>query len=74
MRNACEKNYEMRVFVINLAKRKDRLEYMTRQLSAFVRVEAVDGSTVKDPPVNRFLFWCSKGYGVRPGEVGSAST
>ena len=60
----------MRVFVINLAKRKDRLEYMTRQLSAFVRVEAVDGSTVKDPPVNRFLFWCSKGYGVRPGEVG----
>lgn len=62
----------MRIFVINLAKRKDRLEHMTRQLSAFERVEAVDGATVRNPPVNRFLFWCSKGYGVKPGEIGCA--
>lgn len=62
----------MRIFVINLAKRKDRLEHMTRQLSAFERVEAVDGAAVRNPPVNRFLFWCSKGYGVKPGEIGCA--
>lgn len=60
----------MNVFVINLAKRKDRLEYMMRQLGAFERVEAVDGSKVKDPSVSRFRFWCSKGYGVKPGEIG----
>ena len=62
----------MRIFVINLNRRTDRLEHMTRQLLAFERVEAVDGAAVKDPPVNRFLFWCSKGYGVRPGEIGCA--
>ena len=62
----------MRIFVINLAKRKDRLEHMMRQLSAFERVEAMDGAVVRNPPVNRFLFWCSKGYGVKPGEIGCA--
>lgn len=62
----------MRIFVINLAKRKDRLEHMARQLSDFERVEAVDGAAVRNPPMNRFLFWCSKGYGVKPGEIGCA--
>lgn len=70
----------MRIFVINLERRKERLAYMDRQLrdlgAAYERVAAVDGKLMrreeKKAAVAMFRWWCVNGYRVRDGEIGCA--
>ena len=70
----------MKIFVINLARRPERMAFMERQFAslglAFERIEAVDGEAL--PPEERrkavsgFRWWCSQGYKARAGEIGCA--
>jgi glycosyl transferase family 25 len=70
----------MRVFVINLARRAERMATMARRLDAlgvkFERIEAVDGARLSDgerrKAANRFRWWCAKGSLPRAGEIGCA--
>ena len=70
----------MDIFVINLARRKERMSFMEKQFAslgiAFERIEAVDGETLsheeKRKTVSGFRWWCSQGYKVRAGEIGCA--
>lgn len=70
----------MRVFVINLARRHERMEFMRSQLSRlgvdFERVEAIDGAALPaseiERSVNRFRWHCAQGYRARNGEIGCA--
>ena len=70
----------MKIFVINLARRPERMAFMERQFAslgiAFERIEAVDGeklsSNERRKAVSGFRWWCSQGYKVRAGEIGCA--
>lgn len=70
----------MKVFVINLDRRKERMTYMKRQLLdlgvAFERICAVDGKLMshreKKAAVRVFKWWCVNGYLPRDGEIGCA--
>lgn len=70
----------MKVYLINLARRVERLAYMKSQFVAanipFERIDAVDGKMITrdDRPklVNEFRWWCVHGYIARSGEVGCA--
>lgn len=70
----------MKIFVINLARRPERMAFMERQFASlglsFERVEAIDGESMpddeRDKAVNGFRWWCSQGYKARTGEIGCA--
>lgn len=70
----------MKTFLINLDKNPERLAAMTSQLEklgvVFERVRAVYGKDLSDEEkrraVNRFRWWCAKGYRIRDGEIGCA--
>lgn len=70
----------MNVYVINLARRKERLSFMERQFASLrldvERVDGVDGDRLpkeeRTKAVNGFRWWCSQGYTARAGEVGCA--
>lgn len=70
----------MKIFVINLARRKERMSFMERQFAsfgiAFERIEAVDGEKLsgeeRRKAVDGFRWWCSRGYRWRAGEIGCA--
>ena len=70
----------MRVFVINLARRRERMEFMRSQFHRlnvdFERVEAIDGAALPaseiERSVNRFRWHCAQGYRARNGEIGCA--
>ena len=70
----------MRVFVINLARRRERMEFMRSQFHRlnvdFERVEAIDGAALPaseiERSVNRFRWHCVQGYRARNGEIGCA--
>ena len=70
----------MRVFVINLARRHERMEFMRSQFHRlnvdFERVEAIDGAALPaseiERSVNRFRWHCVQGYRARNGEIGCA--
>ena len=70
----------MKIFLINLDKNPERLAASKAQLDAlgveFERVRAVYGRDLTDiekrHAVNRFRWWCAKGYRVRDGEIGCA--
>ena len=77
---SCEGFGGMRIFVINLERRKERLAYMERQLrdlgAVYERVDAVDGKLMcqgeKKAVVSWFRWWCVNGYCARDGEIGCA--
>ena len=68
----------MKIFVVNLARRPERMAFMERQFAslgiAFERIEAVDGERLSSEErrkvVDGFRWWCSKGYKARVGEIG----
>lgn len=68
----------MKVFVINLARRPERMERIRRQLDAlgiaYERIDAVDGSRLttaeRRSAARAFRWWCAKGYLPRAGEIG----
>lgn len=70
----------MKMFVINLARRPERMAFMERQFAslglAVERIEAVDGEMLspeeKCKAVSGFRWWCAQGYRARAGEVGCA--
>lgn len=70
----------MKAFLINLDKNTERLAASRAQLDKlgveFERVRAVYGKELsaeeKRRAVNRFRWWCAKGYKVRDGEIGCA--
>ena len=70
----------MKIFLINLDKNPNRLAASKAQLDAlgveFERVRAVYGRDLTDiekrHAVNRFRWWCAKGYRPRDGEIGVA--
>lgn len=70
----------MKVFVINLDRRKERWTYMERQLRDlgidYERISAVDGRLMKEHEkkalVCAFRWWCINGYKPRDGEIGCA--
>ena len=70
----------MKVFVINLARRPERMRYIDGQLAnagvAYERVEAVDGACLSEAErksaANGFRWWCARGYMPRAGEIGCA--
>ena len=70
----------MKVYIINLARRPERMRFMQEQLdrtgAAYERVDAVDGDRLpkeeRTKAVNGFRWWCSQGYTARAGEVGCA--
>jgi len=70
----------MRVFVINLVRRAERMEFMRLQFSRlginFERMEAIDGAAMPareiEQSVNRFRWYCAQGYRARNGEIGCA--
>jgi len=70
----------MRLFVINLARRTERMAFMERQFAAvpldFERIDAVDGGKLspedRGRAVNDFRWWCAQGYKARVGEIGCA--
>lgn len=70
----------MRLFVINLARRKERMAFMERQFAslglAFERIDAVDGEMLSRAErrnvVANFRWWCAQGYRPRGGEIGCA--
>jgi len=71
---------EMTVFLINLAKDKDRLLSATAQLNRlsvpYERVEAVYAKEldegVREASVDRFRWWCAVGRPCYVGEIGCA--
>lgn len=70
----------MRLFVINLARRMERMAFMERQFAAvsldFERIDAIDGEKLSEEDrgmaVNDFRWWCAQGYKARAGEIGCA--
>ena len=70
----------MKIFMINLARRPERLEYMKHQMIsagiAFERIDAVDGMELtgeeRRKAIRAFRWWCVNGYAARPGEIGCA--
>lgn len=70
----------MRLFIINLARRTERMAFMERQFAAvplgFDRIDAVDGEKLspedRGMAVNDFRWWCAQGYKARAGEIGCA--
>lgn len=70
----------MKIFVINLARRKERMDFMEGQFASlglgFERVDAVDGELLpkeeRTKAVDGFRWWCSQGYRARAGEIGCA--
>lgn len=70
----------MKVFFINLDRRKERMAYMERQLRDldvdYERISAIDGRRMhkceKKAAVNAFRWWCVNGYKPRDGEIGCA--
>lgn len=70
----------MKIFVINLARRKERMAFMERQFASFglgfERIDAVDGVMLspeeRRKAVASFRWWCSRGYRARAGEIGCA--
>ena len=70
----------MKVFVINLARRPERMRYIAEQLAkaevAYERIDAVDGAALSKRELrrltNRFRWWCARGYMPRVGEIGCA--
>ena len=70
----------MRLFVINLARRTERMAFMERQFEAVSldveRIDAVDGAKLSSEDrrrsVNGFRWWCVQGYTARAGEIGCA--
>ena len=70
----------MKIFVINLARRTERMAFMERQFVslgiAFERIDGVDGERLtpeeRRKAVSGFRWWCSQGYKVRTGEIGCA--
>ena len=70
----------MKLYVINLARRKERMSFMERQFASLrldvERVDGVDGDRLpkeeRTKAVNGFRWWCSQGYTARAGEVGCA--
>ena len=70
----------MNVYVINLARRKERMAFMERQFAslglAFERIDAVDGERLtpveRQKAISGFRWWCAKGYKARAGEIGCA--
>lgn len=70
----------MKVYVINLARRPERMRYIAEQLAnvevAYERIDAVDGAALAKDDLqrlsNRFRWWCARGYMPRAGEIGCA--
>lgn len=70
----------MKVYVINLARRPERMRYMQEQLAkvgvAYERVDAVDGAQLSrlecKSLARHFRWWCARGYMPRAGEIGCA--
>lgn len=70
----------MKVYVINLARRPERMRYMQEQLAkagvAYERVDAVDGARLSRSEckslARHFRWWCARGYMPRAGEIGCA--
>ena len=70
----------MKIFVINLARRPERMAFMERQFAslglAFERIDAVDGERLtpveRHKAISGFRWWCAKGYKARAGEIGCA--
>ncbi len=70
----------MKVFVVNLARDTERMADKSAELGrlgvAFERFEAVSGrdlpSAEKNAAVDRFRWWCARGYRVTDGEIGCA--
>lgn len=70
----------MRLFIINLARRMERMAFMKRQFAAaaldFERIDAIDGEKLsledQGRMVNGFRWWCAQGYKARAGEIGCA--
>ena len=70
----------MKIYVINLARRPERMRYMQEQLAkagvAYKRVDAVDGARLSESEckslARRFRWWCARGYMPRAGEIGCA--
>ena len=70
----------MKVFVINLARRPERMRFIAEQLAnvevAYERIDAVDGAALAKDDLqrlsNRFRWWCARGYMPRAGEIGCA--
>ena len=70
----------MKIYVINLARRPERMRYMQEQLAkvgvAYERVDAVDGARLSGSEckslARRFRWWCARGYMPRAGEIGCA--
>ena len=77
---ALQETAQMKLFVINLARRKERMSFMEKQFASlglsFERIDSVDGEALS--PENRrkavsgFRWWCSQGYKARAGEIGCA--
>lgn len=72
----------MNIIVINLDRNVERMRKLSRQLERFGlswrRFPAVDGKTLtvqeKRKLVNRFRWWCTKGYAIRDGEIGCTAS
>ncbi len=70
----------MKLCVINLARRRERMSFMERQFAllglGFERVDAIDGELLPEEErgkaVDGFRWWCSQGYRARAGEIGCA--
>ncbi len=68
----------MKVYLINLACNKDRLEAATKQINSlgveFERFEAVYGKDLSEEEkkqyVNHFRWWCAVGYHILDGQIG----
>ena len=70
----------MKIFVINLARRPERMAFMERQFASLhlglERIEAIDGEQLsceeRRKAVDGFRWWCAKGYRAMVGEIGCA--
>ncbi len=70
----------MKIYLINLDRDKERLEWAIGQLAAFglpfERMAAVNGRGLPDEEVSsaykRFRWWCALGRPIRIGEIGCA--
>ena len=77
---ALQETAQMKLFVINLARRKERMSFMEKQFAsldlAFERIDAVDGERLtpdeRHKAILGFRWWCSQGYKARAGEIGCA--